>query len=64
VVENDDLLGDGVNVAARLEQLSGKPFIYVGDQRLKNIARPIRAYQMALDYPLQWPCRVLVLVCR
>ena len=67
VVEDDDLLGDGVNVAARLEQLcppggvlisgsaydhlSGKldvRFEYAGEQRLKNIARPVRAYQMVL----------------
>jgi adenylate cyclase len=66
IVEGDDLLGDGVNVAARLEQicspggvlisgaaydhLSGKldcHFEYVGEQRLKNIARPIRTYRMA-----------------
>jgi adenylate cyclase len=68
VVEGDDLLGDGVNVAARLEQicppggilisgtthdqLPGKldcHFEYAGEQRLKNIARPIRAYRMVLD---------------
>ena len=67
VVEDDDLLGDGVNVAARLEQLcppggvlisgsaydhlSGKldvRFEYAGEQRLKNIARPVRTYQMVL----------------
>ena len=67
VVEGDDLLGDGVNVAARLEQLcppggvlisgsaydhlSGKldvRFEYAGEQRLKNIARPVRTYQMVL----------------
>ncbi len=67
VVEDDDLLGDGVNIAARLEQLcppggvlisgsaydhlSGKldvRFEYAGEQRLKNIARPVRAYQMVL----------------
>ena len=67
VVENDDLLGDGVNVAARLEQLcptggvlisgsaydqlSGKldvRFEYAGEQRLKNIARAVRTYQMVL----------------
>jgi class 3 adenylate cyclase/tetratricopeptide (TPR) repeat protein len=66
VVEGDDLLGHGVNVAARLEQLcppggvlisgaahdhiSGKldvRFEYAGEQRLKNIARPIRTYQLA-----------------
>ena len=68
VTEDDDLLGDGVNVAARLEQLcqpggvmiSGTAydqlhgkldilFAFVGDQHLKNISRPIRAYQMVRD---------------
>lgn len=67
VVEGDDLLGDGVNVAARLEQLcppgdvlisgsaheqlAGKidaRFEYAGEQNLKNIARPIRAYHLPL----------------
>ena len=66
IVEGDDLLGDGINVAARLEQLcppgsvlisgaahehlAGKLdvcFDYVGEQQLKNIARPVKAYQMA-----------------
>jgi len=68
VVEGDDLLGDGVNVAARLEQacppggilisgaahdqLQGKldiGFESIGELRLKNITRPVRAYRMALD---------------
>lgn len=68
VVEGDDLLGDGVNVAARLEQacppggllisgaaydqLSGKldvGFEPTGELRLKNIARPVRAYRMTPD---------------
>ena len=68
VVDGDDLLGDGVNIAARLEQacppgsvlisgtvhdqMQGKldvPFEPVGELRLKNITRPVRAYQMALD---------------
>ena len=66
VVEGDDLLGDGVNVAARLEsvadpggvflsddgyrQVQGKIDIAVedlGEQRLKNIARPVRAYRVS-----------------
>jgi TolB-like protein/class 3 adenylate cyclase len=63
VVEDGDIFGDGVNVAARLEGLAepggicvsarvredaaGKldiAFRDLGEQRLKNIARPVRAY--------------------
>jgi TolB-like protein len=63
LIEGDDILGDGVNVAARLEgiaepggicisasaydQVRGKvmvEFADLGEQTLKNIARPIRAY--------------------
>ena len=63
VVEGDDLLGDGVNVAARLDgmaepggvcisedayrHLRGKvdaALIDMGEQRLKNIAQPVRVY--------------------
>jgi TolB-like protein len=65
VVESNDLLGDGVNIAARLEQirppggvmisgtaydhLQGKldiPLKFAGEQRVKNIDRPIRAYRI------------------
>ena len=68
VVEGDDLLGDGVNVAARLEQLCepggvlvsgtafdhlqgrlGLPLEFTGEQQVKNIARPVRAYRVKLD---------------
>jgi hypothetical protein len=67
LIEGDDILGDGVNVAARLEgiaepggicisssayeQVSGKvaiEFTELGEQTLKNIARPIRAYAVGL----------------
>ena len=65
MVKGDDLLGDGVNVAARLEsmaepggicisssvydQIAGKldlGFVELGEQKLKNIERPIRVYRV------------------
>jgi TolB-like protein len=68
LIEGDDILGDGVNVAARLEgvaepggicisasaydQVHGKvsvEFTDIGEQALKNIARPIRAYAVGLS---------------
>jgi adenylate cyclase len=66
VVEDGDIFGDGVNVAARLEALAdpggicvsarvqedavGKldlSFEDMGEQTLKNIARPVTAYRVA-----------------
>ena len=66
VVEDGDIFGDGVNVAARLEALAepggicvsgrvqedatGKldlSFEDMGEQALKNITRPVRAYRIA-----------------
>jgi len=63
LIEGEDILGDGVNVAARLEgiaepggicvsssayeQVRGKvgvEFTDLGEQTLKNIARPVHAY--------------------
>jgi adenylate cyclase len=68
VVEGDDIFGDGVNVAARLEGLAEPGGICVsarvqedaagrldlafddlGEQDLKNIARPVRVYRVRLD---------------
>jgi len=68
LIEGDDLLGDGVNVAARLEgiaepggicvsssaydQVRGRvavEFADLGEQNLKNIARPVRAYAVVGD---------------
>src|SRR5437899_3105456 len=65
VVEDGDIFGDGVNVAARLEGLAEPGGICVsarvqedaagrldlafedmGEQALKNIARPVRAYRV------------------
>jgi adenylate cyclase len=68
VVKGDDLLGDGVNVAARLQALadpggiclSGTVFDQVdgkldltiddlGEQEVKNIAKPVRVYRVEID---------------
>jgi adenylate cyclase len=65
IVEDDDIHGDGVNVAARLEALSETggvcvsaivhgqvvdrldcAFEDIGEQSLKNIARPVRVYRI------------------
>jgi TolB-like protein/cytochrome c-type biogenesis protein CcmH/NrfG len=65
VVEDGDIFGDGVNIAARLEALAESGGICVsarvredalgkldlgfrdlGEQQLKNIARPVRAYSV------------------
>jgi adenylate cyclase len=67
IIEGDDILGDGVNIAARIEgiaepggisisedawrQVQGKVtanFIDIGEQSLKNIARPVRVYRLDL----------------
>ena len=66
VVEDGDIFGDGVNIAARLEALAEPGGICVsarvqedatgrldlafedmGEQALKNITRPVRAYRIA-----------------
>jgi adenylate cyclase len=66
IVEEDDIYGDGVNVAARLEALAEPggicisrtvrehigdrlryPFEDMGDQSVKNIARPLRPYAIS-----------------
>ena len=68
IVDGNDIYGDGVNVAARLEGLadpggvciSGTAFDHavnkadvgfasLGEQRLKNIADPVRVYRVLLN---------------
>jgi adenylate cyclase len=70
IIEGDDIFGDGVNVAARLEALAqpggicvsgrvqedveGKlelAFEDAGEQRLKNISRPVRVFRVAPSCP-------------
>src|SRR6202011_266247 len=73
IVEGEDIYGDGVNVAARLESIA-KPggvtisgsvrdhvgnrldlaFEDMGEQTLKNIERPVRAYSVSLSSPAGW----------
>jgi adenylate cyclase len=69
IVEDNDIFGDGVNVAARLEMIADPGGICVsgavrdqvgqrlddvefedlGEQSVKNIARPIRVFRVRLD---------------
>jgi hypothetical protein len=52
IVEGEDIFGDGVNIAARLEALAEVRdkvdfgFEDLGEQRVKNIARPVRVYRV------------------
>ena len=68
IVEDDDIQGDGVNIADRLQALaepggiaiSGTAYDHVkaklpvgfaslGEQKVKNIAEPVRVYRVMLD---------------
>ena len=68
IVDRNDIYGDGVNIAARLESLAdsggvcisgavydsirGKlelDYEFMGEQRVKNIAEPVRAYRVIIE---------------
>jgi adenylate cyclase len=70
ITDGEDIFGDGVNIAARLEgiaeaggislsasaydQVQGKvdvAFADLGEQKLKNIARPVRIFRVLLEAP-------------
>ena len=74
IVEEHDIFGDGVNVAARLEGLAHPGGICVsrvvrdqvcdkldftfedlGEQQVKNIARPVRVYRIGVREPVTLP---------
>ena len=74
IVEEHDIFGDGVNIAARLEALAEPGGICVsrmvrdnvrdkldlafedmGDQQVKNIARPVRVYRVGDVVPAKSP---------
>jgi adenylate cyclase len=65
IIEDDDIYGDGVNIAARIEALADAGGVFVsntvhdhvrdrlpfafedlGEQQVKNIARPVRVYRV------------------
>jgi adenylate cyclase len=78
IAEDDDIFGDGVNVAARLEALAEPggicisrmvrdqirdklpyPFEDRGEQSVKNIARPVRAFALRREAIADLPASIM-----
>jgi hypothetical protein len=74
IAEREDIFGDAVNIAARLEavaepggicvsggvhdQIRDKlphPFTDIGEQQIKNIARPVRVYALRAEFIANLP---------
>jgi TolB-like protein/Flp pilus assembly protein TadD len=70
IVEGEDRHGEGVNIAARLQELAqpggiavsqtvvnhvgnkvALQFAFLGEQQIKNIARPVQVYRVQLERP-------------
>jgi class 3 adenylate cyclase/TolB-like protein len=81
IVDGDDIFGDGVNIAARLETLAQPGTVCIsqivydqvrnkldfdyrplGSHRVKNIAKPVRAYAVGEPAALPRPRRVRLLL--
>jgi TolB-like protein len=77
IVEPEDIFGDGVNIAARLEALAEPggicisrmvrdqtrdklpyPFEDIGEQSVKNIARPVRVYALCPEAIARLPAPI------
>src|SRR5438552_10804340 len=83
IIDEKDIYGDGVNIAARLEALAEPGGIRVsrvvrdqvrdkldfsfedmGEQQVKNIARPVRTHRVRLDSPIDEPSAAAVATTR